>query len=377
MLDNVKTKAGAILAATALVAGMMPAAAFAEPDYDGLNEANGSSQVLLDTTTTKSVEFDVDKYSTSPWYDGTNHPASDFTIVLTDHATGVNLVEGRDYTVTAPEDLKNAGEKEFTITGIGNYHGTTTITPRVRQSSVADYIVFDGNTDEFQWTGSGVEPAINTITVGEDVYTLGTDYIVSYQNNISLHENNNGSTPKAIVTPIANTQMETNLSGSFKKFYIVDQLSLSVPTQLNLAIGEKYAADKYNLVTPTYTITANNYSKAAKIDSSTYTTSGPVNPTTNLNALDSNTAGYQLMVVNGLEGDQKAAWQLTQGLASNTSVDSTLHLREIITTASPKTLPMEGMINQKAINTLVMDSGGSGNTVTLGTLAWTFKTATA
>lgn len=374
MLDNVKTKAGAILAATALVAGMMPAAAFATPDYDGLNEAEGSSQVVLATATTKSVEFDVDKHADSIMYDGMPHTSRDFNFMLADPETGQLLVEGTDYTVTAPEDLKNAGEKEFTITGIGNYHGTTTVSPRINQQSVSQYIAYETGTDEFQWTGSEVEPAINIITVGEDVYTLGTDYTVTYQNNINLHESDaSGSKPRAIVTPIENTQMATNLSAGNKKFYIVDQLSVSVPTQLNLAIGEKYAADKYNLVTPTYTITANNESKSAKIDSSTYTKSGTVNPTMNLDALDSNTAGYQLMVVNGLEGDQKAAWQLTQGLASNTSVDSTLHLRDAITMDEPKTLPMEGKINQAAVDVLQ----NQGNTVTLGTLAWTFKTATA
>lgn len=44
-----------------------------------------------------------------------------FTVEL----DGVELVKGTDYTVKLPEDIKNAGEKSFTIEGAGDYAGSS------------------------------------------------------------------------------------------------------------------------------------------------------------------------------------------------------------------------------------------------------------
>ena len=55
---------------------------------------------------------------------------------VTDTKTGKTLVEGTDYTLAYSDDVTNAGKVTVTITGIGNYSGTTTTNYQITKRDV-------------------------------------------------------------------------------------------------------------------------------------------------------------------------------------------------------------------------------------------------
>ena len=110
-------------------------------------------------------------------YDGSTHTPGNITVKLTD---GTTLEENKDYTISA-EAKTDAGTYQFTINGIGNYHGSKEkqlwrITPRTVENptlTVEDG-VYNG--------GEAVKP---TITVKDDLGNTidPKEYDVSYSDN--------------------------------------------------------------------------------------------------------------------------------------------------------------------------------------------------
>ena len=66
-------------------------------------------------------------------YDGEEHKNKP---TVTDTKTGKVLVEDMDYTLAYSDDVTNAGKVTVTITGIGNYSGTTTTTYQITKRDV-------------------------------------------------------------------------------------------------------------------------------------------------------------------------------------------------------------------------------------------------
>ena len=92
------------------------------------------------------------------------------------------LESGTDYTISY-ENNTNAGTATATVTGQGNYQGDVaknfTISPKgLMADMVADIAAQT-------YTGSALTPAL-TITYGDQTLVSGTDYTVSYSNNINV-----------------------------------------------------------------------------------------------------------------------------------------------------------------------------------------------
>lgn len=111
--------------------------------------------------------------------------------------TTVDLIEGRDYTVTYSNNT-NVGTASYTITGKNNCFGTITGTFEILpagSSSLTDISSCTatlGSTTLY-YNGSALKPSV-TVKNGTTTLTNGTDYTVTYSNNI------NAGTGKVTIT---------------------------------------------------------------------------------------------------------------------------------------------------------------------------------
>jgi len=94
------------------------------------------------------------------------------------------LTEGIDYDVTRPSDSINSGEKTITITGKGYYTGTIKKTYNISKANIADAVVTGISGSGYPYTGSTIEPTL-TVKYGNITLKQGTDYTVTYANNIN------------------------------------------------------------------------------------------------------------------------------------------------------------------------------------------------
>ena len=92
------------------------------------------------------------------------------------------LVNGTDYSVSYSNNV-NAGTATVTITGKGKYSGTKNVTFTIISKSISGATVSSiGNQT---YTGSAITPAI-TVKDGTKTLVNGTDYSVSYSNNVNV-----------------------------------------------------------------------------------------------------------------------------------------------------------------------------------------------
>lgn len=95
---------------------------------------------------------------------------------------GMKLVNGKDYTV----DISNndaAGTGKATITGIGNYTGTVEKSFAIAACSMSAVSI--SSIESQRYTGSAISPDV-TVTYNGRTLIKGTDYTVSYSNNINV-----------------------------------------------------------------------------------------------------------------------------------------------------------------------------------------------
>ena len=95
---------------------------------------------------------------------------------------GKTLVKETDYTVSFSNNT-NVGTATATFTGKGNYTGTKTVTFKIVAKSVSGATV-TAIADQ-TYTGSAIQPAV-TVKDGSKTLVKGTDYTVSYTNNINV-----------------------------------------------------------------------------------------------------------------------------------------------------------------------------------------------
>lgn len=124
-------------------------------------------------------------------------------IIVTDGENTLTI--GTDYTVSY-SDNTNVGTAKATITGIGNYSGTVEKTFSINAKALTAANVSDIAVQTY--TGSAITPEI-TVTDGENTLTLGTDYTVSYSDNI------NAGTATAKITG------KGNYSGTVEKTFTI------------------------------------------------------------------------------------------------------------------------------------------------------------
>lgn len=92
------------------------------------------------------------------------------------------LVQDTDYTVSYSDNIK-AGTATATITGCGNYTGTQTLSFTVTGKAVSALTATLSQTS-YTYSGKANKPAV-TVKDGAKTLTAGTDYTVSYLNNVN------------------------------------------------------------------------------------------------------------------------------------------------------------------------------------------------
>ena len=98
------------------------------------------------------------------------------------------LEEGKDYEVSYPTDTDlytNAGQVTLTITGEGNFTGSTSVTYQITPKSLDDATVTAAvPADGYDYTGQAIEPEVQ-VTSLETTLARDKDYTLTYAGNVS------------------------------------------------------------------------------------------------------------------------------------------------------------------------------------------------
>ena len=119
----------------------------------------------------------------------------------------VTLTERTDYMVSYSDDLVNIGQVTVTVTGIGNYTGMAKGSYKITPVDITQTGSISEIADQ-TYTGNAITPRVR-VTLGETVLTEGTDYKVSYENNV------NAGTGTVTVTGTG------NYTGTVKKSFTI------------------------------------------------------------------------------------------------------------------------------------------------------------
>jgi len=95
---------------------------------------------------------------------------------------GNELTEGTDYTVTFTDNT-DIGRATATITGKGNFTGSTTVNFEIVEKNLGEGSI-DAIADQ-TYTGAAIEPSL-VVKHGDDTLVLGTDYKVEFSNNVNV-----------------------------------------------------------------------------------------------------------------------------------------------------------------------------------------------
>ena len=108
----------------------------------------------------------------------------DVTVTFKEDASSaaVELVEGYDYTLSYGENLDAAGDGFVTVCGIGRFADDTSKFFEIDPASVADATV--PKVADQAYTGKAICPE-PTVTVDGRTLVKGTDYTLSYKNNVN------------------------------------------------------------------------------------------------------------------------------------------------------------------------------------------------
>ena len=119
------------------------------------------------------------------------YTGNELTQTVTVTVGGKKLTKDTDYTVTGLTG-KEPGDYTVTVTGNGNYKGTVEKTFTIGKATIPESgITFD--VGPYGYTGKEWKPEV-TVTFNGNTLTAGTDYTVSYEDNI------NAGTAKVIIT---------------------------------------------------------------------------------------------------------------------------------------------------------------------------------
>ena len=99
-----------------------------------------------------------------------------------DENNALGLVENNDYTLTYPEDATNVGKKKITVTGHGNFGGTTELEYEITPSAQTPFIDLELPENGYVYDGTDKTPSV-TVKVNGTVLTEGKDYELAYSNN--------------------------------------------------------------------------------------------------------------------------------------------------------------------------------------------------
>ncbi|MBQ8279918.1 MAG: InlB B-repeat-containing protein [Roseburia sp.] len=133
------------------------------------------------------------------------------------------LVSGEDYTLTYRYNT-DIGTARVIISGKGNYQGSRVLFFEIVGLVLSEEKGYELSIDEssFVYSGKSMQPAV-TVKKGETVLTQGTDYSVSYRNNI------NAGTAKVLVTGIG------YYAGTMEKEFSIVPKTLDAAATVNIS----------------------------------------------------------------------------------------------------------------------------------------------
>ena len=148
------------------------------------------------------------------------------------------LKNDTDYTLSYSNNI-NAGTATITITGKGNFTGTTSKTFSISARAMSDTSV--ANISSQTYTGNVISP-LPTITYNNKTLKKDTDYTLSYSNNI------NAGTATITITG------KGNFAGTTSKTFSISARAMSDTSVVNIS-SQTYTG---NVISPLPTITYNN-----------------------------------------------------------------------------------------------------------------------
>ena len=151
---------------------------------------------------------------------------------------GATLTKDVDYTLSYSNNI-NVGTATITITGKGNFKGTTSKTFSISARAMTDTSV--ANVSSQTYTGNVISP-LPTITYNNKTLKKDTDYTLSYSDNINV------GTATITITG------KGNFTGTTSKTFSISARAMSATSVANIS-SQTYTG---NVISPLPTITYNN-----------------------------------------------------------------------------------------------------------------------
>ena len=209
---------------------------------------------------------------------------------ITVSCNDVELVKNTDYTVSYSNN-KNVGTATISITGIGDYTGTITKNFNIVARDISDTTI--GSIPNQTYTGNSIS-ALPVITYNGATLTKGTDYTLTYSNNVNVGTGTVTITGKG------------NFKGTTSKTFSISARAMSDTSVANVS-SQTYTG---NGISPLPTITYNN--KTLKKDTD-YTLSYS-------NNINAGTATITIIGKGNFTGTTSKTFSISARAMSDTSV---------------------------------------------------------
>ena len=129
---------------------------------------------------------------------------------------GIKLKEGTDYTLkTAGAELKNVGTYTIRLEGKGSYFDELETEFVIRKEDIANTSI--SGIDNAEYTGKAIDPK-PVVTLGDVTLKEGTDYKLSYKNNVNIGE--------ATVTITGINNLQGSVPVTFNIVEVLDQIEV-------------------------------------------------------------------------------------------------------------------------------------------------------
>lgn len=143
---------------------------------------------------------------------------------------GMELKEGKDYTLEYRYNVNTSNSPTVIVTGLGNYIGSINRKFTVSPRPAADCVV-TLSSDSFEYTGGYIKPEVS-VTLDGNTLRAGTDYSVAYSDNLSA------GTARVTVTG------KMLLTGAVEKTYRITPVDISKKGEASLNNTDFYYTGK-------------------------------------------------------------------------------------------------------------------------------------
>lgn len=163
---------------------------------------------FVDITKAAPADYDISHAVLTPASSSCEYTGSAVKPSVTVKLNGSVLKNGTDYSVSYSSNI-NAGKATVTVKGIGKYKGTKTANFNIVQKDISTCTASLSQTQYYR-DGSSKKPAV-TVKRASTVLKNGTDYTVSYKNNV------NAGTASAVITGKGNYKGTKTLTFSIRE----------------------------------------------------------------------------------------------------------------------------------------------------------------